>query len=56
MLVSVNLELLRKFCKKKRYFLENLHSWHKFYVTAGCEGRDKFPLCILPKSRNGVAI
>ena len=44
MLVSVNLELLRKFCKKKRYFLENLHSWHKFYTTAGRDGRDKSQL------------
>ena len=37
-------------------FWKNLHSWHKFYVTAGREGRDKSQLCILPKSWNGVAI
>ena len=26
-------------------FWENLHSWHKFYTTAGRDGRDKYQLC-----------
>ena len=26
-------------------FQENLHSWQKFYTTAGCDGRDKSQLC-----------
>ena len=26
-------------------FRENLHSWHKFYMTAGRDGRDKSQLC-----------
>ena len=25
-------------------FRGNLHSWHKFYTTAGCDGRDKSQL------------
>ena len=27
------------------FFLKNLHSWHKFYTTAGRDGRDKSQLC-----------
>ena len=27
-------------------FWENLHSWHKFYTTAGFDGRDKSQLCV----------
>ena len=26
------------------FFRENLHSWHKFYTTAGRDGRDKSQL------------
>ena len=26
--------------------MENLHSWHKFYTTAGRDGRDKSQLCM----------
>ena len=29
-------------------FQENLHSWHKFYTTAGRDGRDKSQLCHCP--------
>ena len=32
-------------CEKSRCFWENLHSWHKFYTTAGRDGRDKSQLC-----------
>ena len=28
-----------------RCFLEKLHSWKKFYTTAGRDGRDKFQVC-----------
>ena len=27
------------------FFLKNLHSWHKFYTTAGRDDRDKSQLC-----------
>ena len=36
-LVCVNLEVLRKLCEKLRFFGEN---WHKFFTTAGHDGRD----------------
>ena len=29
-------------------FQENLHSWQKFYTTAGRDGRDKSQLCKCP--------
>ena len=29
-------------------FWKNLHSWQKFYTTAGRDGRDKFQVCFLP--------
>ena len=31
-------------------FPENLHSWHKFYTTAGRDGRDKSQLWEVPIS------
>ena len=43
-MLSVNLVLSRKFCKKRIVFWKNLHSWHEFYMTAGCGGRDKSQL------------
>ena len=47
-MVSANLELLRKFCKEMRCFLEKkLHSWQKFYTTTGRDGRDKFQVWVL---------
>ena len=39
-LVCVNFVLLSV------VFLKNLHSWHKFYMTAGRGSRDKLQLCI----------
>ena len=30
--------------KNALFFRENLHSWHKFYTTAGRDGRDKSQL------------
>ena len=36
-------------CAKNRFvFRENLHSWHKFYTTAGRDSRDKSQLCYFP--------
>ena len=29
---------------RKRVFWKNLHSWHKFYMIAGRNGRDKSQL------------
>ena len=34
-LLSVNLVLLCKFSRMRIFFRNNLHSWHKFYTTAG---------------------
>ena len=33
------------FVRNRVVFWENLHSWHKFYTTAGRDGRDKSQLC-----------
>ena len=35
----------------REIFWENLHSWHKFYTTAGRDGRDKSQLCIYDLSK-----
>ena len=40
-------------CKPVKYvrnyvvFWKNLHSWQKFYTTAGRGGRDKFQVCVM---------
>ena len=44
--MCVNLLVLGKLCENWRCFWENLHSWHKFYPTAGRDGRDKPQLCL----------
>ena len=41
---KITLVHLCKLCKKKCCSPENLHSWHKFYTTAGRDGRDKSQL------------
>ena len=38
----VNFIFIRKFCRKGTVFRKNLHSWKKFYTTAGCDGRGKY--------------
>ena len=44
-----------KFCTAKQIlqenvvFWKNLHSWHKFYMTAGRDGRDKSQLCVFQR-------
>ena len=42
--MCVNLVVLRKFCKKLCWVPGKIHSWHKFYTTAGHDGRDKSQL------------
>ena len=43
--------LLRELCKKAHIVvLKNLQSRHKFYTTAGRDGRDKSQLCVLGAS------
>ena len=34
----------KNFARKRVVFWKNLHSWHKFYTTAGRDGRDKSQL------------
>ena len=43
-LVCVN---LANYARNRVVFRENLRSWHKFYTTAGRDGRDKFQLWAL---------
>ena len=38
---------LAKYVRSCVVFWKNLHSWQKFYTTAGRGGRDKFQVCIL---------
>ena len=33
------------YARKCAVFWQNLHSWQKFYTTAGRDGRDKSQLC-----------
>ena len=34
------------FVLQRFVFVKNLHSWQKFYMTAGRDSRDKLQLCI----------
>ena len=36
---------LAKYVRNCVVFWKNLHSWQKFYTTAGRDGRDKFQVC-----------
>ena len=36
----------KKYARKQVVFWINLHSWHKFYTTAGRDRRDKSQLCL----------
>ena len=37
---------LAKYVRNCVVFWKNLHSWQKFYTTAGRDGRDKFQVCV----------
>ena len=39
---------LAKYVRNCVVFWKNLHSWQKFYTTAGRDGRDKFQVCPRP--------
>ena len=45
--MCVNLVILASCARHHVDFPENLHSWHKFYTTAGRDGRDKSQLWYL---------
>ena len=43
---------LAKYVRNCVVFWKNLHSWQKFYTTAGRDGRDKFQVCPVPSCIN----